>query len=264
VINKTPTEYDELNAVLADLVERARVILGDDFVGAYLQGSFAVGDADMESDVDFIIPTQRPVTPEQEAALRDLHRELPARDGFWNKRIEGSYPPLDELRTLGAIGRDWLYIDNGHQEMTWSQHCNTEVVRWSLRECGITLAGPDPKTIIDEVPAEVLRAYARKFAHELLPNMETWVSMDLSWAQRYAVTTFCRILHTLDTGRVTSKRAALLWARDALDARWRPLIENALANRTTYWRTPSDPALVAETRAFADYATQRADASGPQ
>jgi hypothetical protein len=49
---------------------------------------------------------------------------------------------VSELRTLRALGRRWLYIDHGWREMRWSAHGNTEVVRWSLREYGVTLAGP--------------------------------------------------------------------------------------------------------------------------
>lgn len=49
------TPYAELNDVLRELVERVQVALGEQFLGAYLQGSFAVGDFDEHSDVDFII-----------------------------------------------------------------------------------------------------------------------------------------------------------------------------------------------------------------
>ena len=37
------TPYAELNDVLRELVERVQVALGEQFLGAYLQGSFAVG-----------------------------------------------------------------------------------------------------------------------------------------------------------------------------------------------------------------------------
>ena len=50
-----PTPYPELNSVLQDLVESVQSVLGTKFVGAYLQGSFAVGDFDLHSDVDFIM-----------------------------------------------------------------------------------------------------------------------------------------------------------------------------------------------------------------
>ena len=45
-----PTQFPELNELLRELSERAAGILGGNFVGAYLQGSFAVGDADMQGD----------------------------------------------------------------------------------------------------------------------------------------------------------------------------------------------------------------------
>ena len=257
-INAEPTQFPELNAVLAELTERAAAILGDNFVGAYLQGSFAVGDADIASDCDFLIPIHGPVTPEQEDALRALHREFPARPEHWARHLEGSYPPVDELRTLEALGRPWLYIDHGHSEMEWSTHCNTEVVRWSLRERGITLTGPEPKTLVDEVGADVLRARMLRDIDRLLPSMEEWVSLDIAWAQRYAVTTFCRMLRTLDSGRITSKKAALLWGRDNLDPQFSELIQRTLDGRASYWAAPASPEDKAATRAFADYAIAEA------
>ncbi|GAA1032333.1 aminoglycoside adenylyltransferase family protein [Virgisporangium ochraceum] len=257
--NHEPTPFAELNAVLAELAGRAAAILGADFVGAYLQGSFAVGDADPHSDCDFLIPVHRQVTGEQEAALRALHDEFPTRPDYWAKRLEGSYPVLAELRTLDGLGRPWLYVDNGWREMQWSTHCNTEVVRWSLRECGVTLVGPPPSTLVDPVPASVLRERMRADVPGFVTEMESWISFDLAWAQRYAVTTLCRMLNTYVEGRVTSKRAALLWAQTAVDPRWRPLIERALVERDLGWdpdERPS-PGSVGETLEFHRYVQGR-------
>ena len=126
--------------MLAELAERAAAILGDNFAGAYLQGSFAVGDADLQSDCDFLIPVHAgPSHSRAGSGLRAMHNEFPTRREHWAQHLEGSYPPVSELRTLTAVGREWLYIDHGWREMQWSAHCNTEVVRWSLRERGVTL-----------------------------------------------------------------------------------------------------------------------------
>ena len=54
---KKPTPYTDLKLVLSELVARAQKLLGNLFVGAYLQGSFAIGDFDIYSDVDFLIVT---------------------------------------------------------------------------------------------------------------------------------------------------------------------------------------------------------------
>jgi hypothetical protein len=251
-----PTQFAELNAVLAELTARAAATLGDNFGGAYLQGSFAVGDADLQSDCDFLIPVNGPITAAQEAGLRAMHDEFPTRREHWAQHLEGSYPPVSELRTLAAVGRDWLYIDHGWREMQWSAHCNTEVVRWSLRERGVTLAGPDPRALVDEVPAAVLRARMRRYAGEFLPGLYTWTDFSVAWTQRYAVTTFCRILHTLNSGQVTSKKAALLWALDHLDGRWSGLIQQVLDDRPLGWdagRSPREGS-VTQTLEFAEYA----------
>jgi Domain of unknown function (DUF4111) len=257
-----PTPFPELDELLGELTERAAGILGDNFVGAYLQGSFAVGDADIHSDCDFLIPVHGPITPAQEAGLRALHDEIPTRPGHWTQHLEGSYPDREELRTLDGLGRPWLYIDHGWREMQWSTHCNTEVVRWSLREHGVTLAGPDPTELVDPVGPEVLRARMREDAKTFLPDLRSWISLDIAWAQRYAVTTLCRILHTLHEGRVTSKKAALLWAKDHVDPVWSDLIQQALDDRRLGWDPDARPrpGSVEQTLAFVEY-VQRAAAS---
>src|SRR5919198_6474119 len=85
------TPFDDLNQLLVELVVGAKEVLGDSFCGAYLQGSFAVGDADAHSDVDFIVVTKEDVTPEQQAELQALHQALYALPTSWAQHLEGSY-----------------------------------------------------------------------------------------------------------------------------------------------------------------------------
>lgn len=254
--NPVPTPYPDLNLLLREVTARAAGVLGDNLVGAYLQVSFALGDADMHSDCDFLMPVRGPLSTEQEHNLRCLHDEIPTKDGHWAKHLEGSYPHADDLRNLTGLGRLWLYVDHGWREMQWSTHCNTEVVRWTLREYGVTLAGPDPRTLVDAIGPEVLRTAMRRDAARFLPDLYTWTNFDVAWSQRYAVTTLCRMLHTLDCGQVTSKRAALLWAADSVDPRWSSLIHQVLDDRERGW-DPHErprPGSVEPTLAFADFA----------
>jgi len=90
---------DEFAAVLDDLVAAARQILGDRFVGAYLHGSLAQGDADLESDADFLIITDGPVDEEQFVALARLHHRLAHGESHWTRHLEGSYAVAAELRS---------------------------------------------------------------------------------------------------------------------------------------------------------------------
>ncbi len=147
-----PTAYSELNAVLGELVSSARTVLSENFCGAYLQGSFAVGDADEHSDVDFLIVTHDEVTDQQLAGLQAMHGRLYALDVAWAQHLEGSYVPKDRLRHVDPARAPFWYLDNGATELIWDNHCNTAVVRWSAREHGVVLAGPDPKSLVERCP----------------------------------------------------------------------------------------------------------------
>ena len=182
-----PTVFSELNELLEELVARGHSILVDNFVGAYLTGSFALGAGDLHSDCDFLVVTEGRVTTEQERELRALHDEIPTRSAHWAHNLEGSYAPRADLETLLGLGQQWLYIDRGWREMRWSTHCNTEDERWVLRVCGITLVGPDPRAFVGEVPGEALRTKMRPVIGAFLPDLLSWTSFDIAWSQRYEI-----------------------------------------------------------------------------
>jgi hypothetical protein len=252
------TAFPELDAVLDDLVRSAGSILGPDLVGFYVTGSIALGAGDLQSDCDFVAVVRTRVTEEQERGLRALHDELPTRPGHWTKHLEGSYAPQADLETLDALGRDWLYIDHGWREMQWDSHCNRVEHRWLLRECGVPLVGPDPRTLVAEVPADLLRSTMRSYIASFIPDLLAWISFETAWTQRYAVTSLCRILYTLETGEITSKPRALEWGTDVLGSEWRGLIQQALDDRPLPWDDPPRPGSVDATLAFAEFAKQLA------
>src|SRR5207248_2303487 len=81
------------------------------------------------------------------------------------------------------------------------------------REHGVILTGPDPKTLVDPVPPDELRREIRRTIEVIGTEIRcgpAWVKT--RWGQAYVVLSFCRMLQTLETGRVESKRAGALWA----------------------------------------------------
>lgn len=254
-MDAAPTPYLELNALLRNLLQSTRGILGEDFVGLYLEGSFAVGDADLHSDCDFIVVTRRPVTARQERGLRTLHDDMPTRPGHWTTNLEGSYAPIDDLRALDALGRDWLYIDRGWRELQWSPHCNTVEQRWVLRERGVVVAGPEPASFTAEVPAQMMQVAMARQLPRLFDDLATWVDIDsLAWGQRYAVESLCRMCWSYVDGRVHSKAASLDWAMQHFGPEWRPLLRQVKSDRAIGWDPGDRPrdGSVQQTRAFAD------------
>src|SRR5215210_849739 len=109
LLTLSPTVFPELNQLLDELAARVQSILVDNFVGAYLTGSFALGAGDLHSDCDFLVVTEDRATTEQERALRELHGEIPTRSGYWARNLEGSYAPRADLVTLAALDKQWLY-----------------------------------------------------------------------------------------------------------------------------------------------------------
>lgn len=227
-----PTLDPELNSVLDELIKSIQGILVNNFVAAYLQGSFAVGDWDLYSDVDFIVATKQEVSDTELAHLQTMHRRIFDLQSPWAQHLDGSYVPLDVLKCHDPTNRPLLYLDNGSNHLISSPHDNTLVVRWVVCEHGITLAGPLAPTLIDPVSADALRGEVsmtiQEWGQELLANPDR---MNNRWYQPFVVLSYCRMLHTLETGRVESKRAGMEWAQRELDQRWTGLIQRAWAER---------------------------------
>jgi hypothetical protein len=260
-VNTEPTPYAELNEVLAGLVSDVQAILDGTLVGAYLQGSFALGDGDMQSDCDFLFVLREQPNPGQLGRLVLLHDEIPTRPGHWTHHLEGSYPIAGDLRDLSGLGREWWYVNHGWRCVQRSTHCNAEIVRWTLREKGITLAGPAPAALVDPVPPEAIRARMKADLARQIPDLRTWAPLDVAWTQRYIVATTCRMLYSLETAEVTSKRRAMEWALGRLGREWAPLLRQAIGDRELGFDRDQRPrpGSMERSLAFAAYAQRIAD-----
>src|SRR3989442_11175208 len=134
-----PTPYPELNRVLRDFVDRVQAVLSTNFVGAYLQGSLAVGDFDLHSDVDFIMVIEEELSHEEVHGLQAVHEHIYCVDIPWAQHLEGSYLPKEVLRDHARLGGLLWYLDHGSRSLIQSAHCNTVLVRWVVREHGMSL-----------------------------------------------------------------------------------------------------------------------------
>jgi hypothetical protein len=251
------TPYDDLDELLMELLGHWQRILGENLFGAYVQGSFALGSGDQQSDCDWLVATRGSLSEPQVTELRRLHDEIPTRDGHWCHDLEGSYAPAQELASVDHLGATWLYNDHGNRTLEWDDHCNRGYTRWILREHGITLVGPAPASFMPAVPAELLRREAAASLTTLTADLATWVDIDsLAWGQRYLVATACRMLYTFKEAKVASKRGALEWALRTLEPRWRPLLGQVRDERSLGWEPnrPPRPGEADAARSFVDYA----------
>lgn len=229
--------YPELRDVLRAFVDEITTELAQNLVGVYLVGSLASGDFDLDSDVDFLVVTQADLTAANQKSLQDVHQKVHDSGSYPARHLEGSYITISDLNDWGSVGEKKLtYFDNGSTQSEQSTHDNNWHVRWILRERGITLVGPEPATILLPIPRSELTNEMKKSLWQVMDFFQADINRPLRFwnsrfGQSFTVLTCCRMLHTLHTGTVQSKKAGLEWAKEFVDPRWVQLIEQAWLER---------------------------------
>ena len=230
-VSTQPSIFPEVNEVLNLLLLRVKDILQDHFIGMYLYGSLSSGEFDpRSSDIDFLVVTRDSLSDSTISKLETMHKEIWATGLKWASRLEGAYVPKETVRRhdpnragvpgvnegrfyVSGLGSDWI------------------VQRHVIREMGLVVEGPDPKTLIDPVSEDDIRG-------SVLGVLREWwfpILQDPSWLREhgsvyhaFAVITMCRALHALEHGTIVSKPKAIAWARDRLGDPWGQLIDRAI------------------------------------
>jgi len=261
-----PTPYADVNVVLDHFLSSIQAVLGDHFVGMYLDGSLALGDfAPHSSDIDFVVTTDDELADGLFVALRDMHARFDASGSSWATEVEAVYIPQSALRRYDPAHACCPRIERG--ETLVMEHLDSGwVIHWYiLREHGVAVAGPDPRLLIDPVdPQEMRRAMAAIGESWLEPARHDRIALRRRGSQTYTLLTLCRMLYTLDSGAVVSKPVAARWAQTTLGTRWAALIKRALAWRKdpTCQETPSDED-ISDTLALIEYTLERCRQSDP-
>jgi predicted nucleotidyltransferase len=249
-----PTAYPHVNQLLDDLLSHMQQVLGSKLVGLYLFGSLVAGDFDEDiSDIDLLAATADDINESEFDALHRMHRQIISRYPQWRDRLEIAYLSLHGLSTfktqtsrLGIIspGEPFHIIEAGKD---W-------LINWHVvREQGLTLYGPPPRTIIaptsDEEFVQSVKGYLGLW-YERMEGEHTRPS------QAYAILTMCRALYTVTHGKQISKIQAAAWAMRELPE-WASLIQNALVWRQAWRDKNIDHATMPETRRFVYFILDR-------
>ena len=228
------TPYSDVNDILHVLLTNVRGILQEEFVGMYLYGSLSSGDFNPEtSDIDFLVVTTDVLSDEKIAALESMHKQIWAGGMKWAPRLEGSYVPKALIRRHDPAGPACPTVNEG--EFYLDQRGSDWIIqRHVVRESGVIVEGPDPKTLIDPISAEAIRSAVHGTLREWwFPMLEdsSWLKTHGSNYHGYAVITMCRALHAVEHGTIVSKPVAIRWAKAELGEQWHHLIEQAVASQ---------------------------------
>lgn len=226
-----PTPYADINELLEVLLSSMQKILGEKLVGLYLYGSLVIGDFDSTiSDIDLVAALASDLNDREFDALKQMHDDFAHSHKEWDDRIEVCYISLAALQTVKT--RTSLVANISPGEPFHKRETSIEwLTDWYVvREKGITLFGPDPKTIIEPISKD-------EFIMAIRTHIKAWDEyihdMHNRKSQAYAILTMCRALYTLKFGEQVSKKQAALWAEKEYPER-ASLIEQALLWREAW------------------------------
>jgi hypothetical protein len=146
-------------------------------------------------------------------------------------KLEGAYVPRKLIRRHTANGAACPTVNEG-QFYVAPLGSDWIIQRHVVRESGVVIDGPDPKTLIDSVSPDEIRGAVRGILEEWwFPMLDdpSWLKEHDSPYHAFAVITMCRVLHALEHGTIVSKPKAIQWARQRLGEPWRQLIDKAVA-----------------------------------
>ncbi len=223
---KQPSIFPDVNEVLHLLHTNAKEILGDQFVGMYLYGSLSSGDFNPEtSDIDFLFVTKDSLPEKTVSKLEAMHKETWATRLKRAGELEGAYIPKDLIRKHDPNGAPCPTVNEGNFYVA-PLGSDWIIQRHVVREYGVVIEGPEPKTLIDFVTPEDIRGSIMGVLNEWwFPMLDdpSWLRDHEVGYRSFAVITMCRVLHALETGTITSKPKAAQWARAKLDEPWKTI-----------------------------------------
>jgi hypothetical protein len=211
----------ELDGYLAELTRRLRGVLGDELLGVYAGGSYALGGYEPgRSDIDVTAVASGPLAHESKQAIAERLRHealpCPARGlelvvyPLATARGAGGEPGFELNLNTGAGMAFRVDEEPGEIEGFWFA-----IDRSILREHGLALTGPPPADLFAPVPRATLLP--------LLQQSIRWHrDSDVPLGADVVLNT-CRALRFATEGTWSSKREAGAWAAHE------PVVRAALA-----------------------------------
>jgi glyoxylase-like metal-dependent hydrolase (beta-lactamase superfamily II) len=219
---------------LDELKHGLKEALGEDLVGVYVHGSFALGCFNPAlSDLDLLVVTERPLRPEQRLVLAPLF----GRTG----RIEVSFLSAAVLRPWRHPARYDLHFGSEQRLVGPGEDHDLAAHFTVARHAGVPLLGPPPTDVFPEVPWE-------DYEDSLRRDLE---SCGEHGGRLYAALSPARIWATLTERVVHSKATGAAWALERAPEEYRPLLSQALE---TYRTGAVEPWFTrGEVRPFVDF-----------
>ncbi|WP_425448291.1 aminoglycoside adenylyltransferase domain-containing protein [Dethiothermospora halolimnae] len=241
--------YDEVNNIIKLLLKKIKKVLQHEFVGMYIHGSIAMGDFNIDtSDIDFFVITEDIISRQRFVDLEKMHKDIISNCCEWANRLEGSYVPKKNLLSKSPPYISRPYFNNG--KLILAPHGYEWILElYTIREYGVIIDGPNPKSLIDTISSKDLQRSSLKILNNWWkPMLADSSYLENGEYQVYAILTMCRIMYMFTYGNIVSKKEAAKWVQKEGNSRWEGLIEQAFL-----WKRGYDFNKTNETKDFIRY-----------
>jgi streptomycin 3"-adenylyltransferase len=208
-----------------EVAEELAVYLGDNLVGVYLHGSFALGCGNLAvSDIDLLVVTRRRLELEERVLFAVLPTGRYDEPG-WPRPLELSVVTLEQLHPWRhPTPYDLHLAPRGIVAPGVDADLAAHIT--VTRRAGVALVGPPPPDVFPEVPrADYEDSLLRDFRSSLEADTED---------RRYAILSTARIWAQLaEPDELHTKESGAIWALARLPPDLRRPLELALASYRT-------------------------------
>jgi len=212
---KSFTLYSSVNEILNILIKSINELLGERFLGMYVHGSLALNDfVPDRSDIDLVVVTKSIIPNNILKKIELMHKKISLSNLEYAKKLECIYIPINSLK---HYSQEKAYFPCLHVGGAFYTDGFGLIEKHVLREEGIVLKGPNPKTFINPVSSsELKQAAIESLKNWWLPKLEKHPKHMESDYQVYAVLTMCRAIYTTQNGNIVSKSIAAQYVKKML------------------------------------------------
>ena len=191
------------------LADDLQATLGQDLVGAYTFGSAVSGGFDPAlSDLDLVIVTEGEVDQIDFGKFAGIVGRLAAREPDWAGRLDLTFVGR---RTLAAFRSGGPFVEVSHETpLRLYREANDWLETWFLAgDADRPIVGPPASELFPPISFDEFLATVVDGLDEFVGAIQDDTRHEIV---AYRVLTPCRILRSLETGRLSSKRDAAEWA----------------------------------------------------
>ncbi|GEM_PF-981312 len=257
---RLPDVPRRLAHLLRRIADEVPAILDRNLVGIYLWGSLTCGTFDRRrSDVDAVVVTRGDLSRSEFTALARWFRRA-SRANTWVRRLDMRFVINHEFfdkrsKCCGFYSGRLVRHGSDGNPIIWL----------NVGRCGVTLCGPDARSVAPPVSWRRLKPALRLELDYLKEDMAKNAgdrSVSAFRHNAYAVLTACRILYTAEHRTIISKEKAYRWARTSLPRHWRAVLMAAWRNRLRN-RGTTTPKLEADAAGFVSFARSVVESALP-